>query len=210
MSVVFWIILFALVGILVVFCAILVELVEMSVILVDISVLFDEKKVLKGLRGKLRQNLFNPLRNLLNPFQKVLRAMYMEHCDGPEATAQFESGYGFATCAKEEFECVVGEEGVDTKTWTLMKDAVPKVASKTGPRVRDARTLSEVLKSAEVEKAKLGVEEVVALRLLTGPMHELYNSTLRGEGGGAEDSKGVRFATTCLLISSGLPPPPPH
>ena len=131
----------------------------------------------------------------------------MEHCDGPEATEQFESGYGFATCAKDEFECVVGEEGVNTETWTLMEDAVPKVASKTGVRVRDARTLSEVLKSAEVEKANLGKEEMVALRLLTGPMHELYNLTLRGGGGGAEDGKGARFATTCLLISSGLPPP---
>jgi len=66
------------------------------------------------------------------------------------------------------------------------------------------RTLSEVLKSAEVEKAKLGVEEVVALRLLTGPMHEVYNLTLRRGGVGAEDGKGSRFATTCLLISSGL------
>ena len=138
----------------------------------------------------------------------MLRALYMEHCEGPAAMEQFESSYGFATCAKEEFECVVGEKGVDTKTWTLVQDAVPKVASKTGVRVRDARTLSEVLKSAEVEKAKLGAEEVVALRLLTGPMHEVYNFTLRGRGGGAEDGKGVRFAATCLLISSGLPPPP--
>ena len=121
--------------------------------------------------------------------------------------AQFESSYGFATCAKEEFECVVGEGGVDAGTWTLVKDAVPKVASK-GVRVRDARTLSEVLKSAEVKKAELEVEEVVALRLLTGPMHEVYNFTLRVRGTGAEDGKGVRFATTCLLISSGLPPPP--
>ena len=138
----------------------------------------------------------------------MLRALYMEHCEEPEALEQFESSYGFSTCAKEEFECVVGEEGVDTKTWTLVKDAVPKVASKTGVGVRDARTLSEVLKSAEVEKAKLGAEEVVALRLLTGPMHEVYNFTLRGGGGGAEGGKGVRFAATCLLISSGLLPPP--
>ena len=49
----------------------------------------------------------------------------MEHCDGPEALQRFESSYGFATCAKEEFECVVGEEGVNTKTWTLVEDAVP-------------------------------------------------------------------------------------
>ena len=135
--------------------------------------------------------------------------MYVEHCDGREALRVFESTYGFETCAKEEFECVVGEEGVNTKTWTLVEGAVPKAASRTGVRVRDARTLSEVLKSAEVEKANLGEEEVVALRLLTGPMHKLYNSTLRGGGAGAEDGKGVRFATTCLLISSGLAPPPP-
>ena len=64
----------------------------------------------------------------------MLRALYMEHCEGPEALVQFESSYGFATCAKEEFECVVGQKGVDTKTWTLVKDAVPKVASKTGVR----------------------------------------------------------------------------
>ena len=61
-----------------------------------------------------------------------------------------------------------------------------------------------MLKSAEVEKAKLVAEEVVALRLLTGPMHEVYNLTLRGGGVGAEDGKGLHFATTCLLISSGL------
>ena len=139
---------------------------------------------------------------------QVLRAVYREHCEGPEALEWFESSYGFETCAKEEFECVVGEEGVDQKTWTLVQDAEPKVASKTGVGGRDARTLSEVLKSVEVKKAKLGAEEVVALRLLTGPMHEVYNFTLRGGGGGAVDGKGVRFATTCLLISSGLPPPP--
>ena len=103
--------------------------------------------------------------------------------------------------------------------------------------MRDARTLSEVLKSAEVtltlsptlsrspsltdththtdtqvEKASLAPEEVVALRLLTGPMHEVYNVSLQGGGGGAKDKvggsggKGLRFATTCLLISSGLCP----
>ena len=134
----------------------------------------------------------------------------MEHCDGPEALQRFESSYGSATCAKEEFECVVGEEGVNTKTWTLVEDAVPKAASKSGVRVRDARTLSEVLQSAEVGKAKLGAEEVVALRLLTGPMHEVYNLTLRGGGIGAQSGKGVRFATTCLLISSGLSPSQDH
>jgi len=131
----------------------------------------------------------------------------MEHCEGPEALQRFKSSYGFETCAKEEFECVVGEEGVNTKTWTMVEDAVPKVASKSGVRVRDARTLSEVLKSAEVEKAKLGAEEVVALRLLTGPMHVVYNLTLRGGRIGAQNGKGLRFATTCLLISSGAPPP---
>ena len=133
----------------------------------------------------------------------------MEHCDGPEALKRFDSSYGFATCAKEEFECVVGEEGVDTKTWTLVEDAVPKVASKTGVGVRDARTMSEVLRSDEVKRGGLAPEEVVALRLLTGPMHEVYNQTLRGGGGGAEDGKGSRFAATCLLISSGLPHPLP-
>ena len=142
----------------------------------------------------------------------MLRALYMEHCEGPEALEQFESSYGFATCAKEEFECVVGQKGVDTKTWTLVEDAVPKAASKTGVGVRDARTMSEVLRSDEVKRGGLAPEEVVALRLLTGPMHEVYNLTLRGGGIGAEDGKGSRFATTCLLISSGLPlpqePPP--
>ena len=138
----------------------------------------------------------------------MLRALFMEHCDGPEALVRFQSSFGFETCAKEEFECVVGEWGVDKETWTLVKDAVPTVASKNGAGVRDARTLSEVLKSAEVEKATLAPEEVVALRLLTGPMREVYNLSLRGSGAGAKDggSSGndLRFATTCLLISSGL------
>ena len=137
--------------------------------------------------------------------------MYMEHCEGPEVLERFESCYGFETCAKEEFECVVGEKGVNTKTWTLVKDAVPKVASTTGVGVRDARTMSEVLRSEEVKLGGLVPEEVVALRLLTGPMHEVYSLSLRGvgagAGGGGSDGKGLRFATTCLLISSGLRPP---
>ncbi|KAJ1492477.1 hypothetical protein T484DRAFT_1770736, partial [Baffinella frigidus] len=140
--------------------------------------------------------------------QQVLRALYMEHCDGPEALERFASSYGFETCAKEEFECVVGEEGVDKETWTLVEDAAPKVASEAGGGVRDARTLSELLRSEEVKMATLGAEEVVALRLLTGPMHEVYNLSLRGGGVGAKNGgpggKGVRFATTCLLIGSGL------
>ncbi|KAJ1495377.1 hypothetical protein T484DRAFT_1762493, partial [Baffinella frigidus] len=128
--------------------------------------------------------------------QQVLRALYTEHCEGPEALEQFESIYGFETCAKEEFEWVVGEEGVDKKTWTLVEGATPKVASKTGVRVRDARTLSEVLKSAEVKLGGLLPEEVIALRLVTGGMHEVYNSIMRGGGVAAEDGKGSRFATT--------------
>ena len=73
--------------------------------------------------------------------------------------------FGYSLPAKERFECGVVQKSVATKTWTLVKDAVPKVASKTGVRVRDARTLSKVLFLAEESLEKIAVIQQMQIRI---------------------------------------------
>jgi hypothetical protein len=116
---------------------------------------------------------------------------------------------GRPTTPRDEFHAVVGEEGVDTDSWTLRPDAAPKCPAGGDVPGRVLRPIAYFLGCAPAKHAKLTRVEVAALRLWTGPMYARYNeairdATLRDPGTAALDVEANSYNTTIGLIISGL------
>jgi hypothetical protein len=148
------------------------------------------------------------------PNPNIMEAMMKEHCNSKDSKTEFTpSNYGITTTSEIEWEFVTNPE--KRTTWP--------VETKNNTHPRKATPLAEFLdKLSEINErlAKLGLptlikEEVIGLRLYTGPMFMKYNAVCRG---GALDGSqiafmrnsfhelcmGNRFPTTIHVINSAL------
>ena len=166
----------------------------------------------------------------------LLNAMEEEHCDVPDGYGASHdtfvtSSYRVSTTPHEEWQFVVlgkawakeMSAGVDRETG-LSRGSRRKVnahellasAAKCMTESFRAKGFDIVITDEEVKALPLLLEEVIALRLYTGPMFELYNGLLRAYGntprgivppyalvGAGQDVTG-RFTTTLHVLNSGV------
>jgi hypothetical protein len=137
------------------------------------------------------------------PNPRIRQGIEDEHCGRPNADSEFTSTYNVVTTPKLEWEFVVNPD----RNKNYSRTASSPVS--TGGTGRVAMPLKELLAqpavAAQVAKAELRDDEVVCLRLYTGPMFLLYNIALRGlPASGLRHLKGNMFETTIFVISSGI------
>ena len=163
----------------------------------------------KGVRGKFAADeLFAAgIDGIVGPLDvQYIRAMYNEHCLNAEASKQFiawNAGHEIKTTPEREWLFVVGRDGLDKSSWTFdVERAEPVVEEGMMVEGRNAEKLAALLRSPEVERSKVTVAEVVALRLYTGPMYVKYNAVLRGMA--VATAGGTIYSSTVHLICSGL------
>ena len=140
--------------------------------------------------------------DVVNP----LRAMYAEHCHAPDSDNVYTpSSYPGLSCTpKGEFLFVVGEDGIDQKEWKLKGGACPVCGPGSMVEGRNSKSLDELLTAPEVKAAKLLPEEVMALRLCSGPQHCKYNEILAHLSTSEHDTSLNSYPTTIALIVSGI------
>ena len=170
---------------------------------------FTQDPNFKGVRGKFAADeLFAAgIDGIVGPLDvQYIRAMYTEHCLGAEASKQFtawNAGHEIKTTPEREWLFVVGRDGLDKSSWTFdVERAEPVVEEGMMVEGRNAEKLAALLRSPEVERSKVTVAEVVALRLYTGPMYVKYNAVLRGMA--VATAGGTIYSSTVHLICSGL------
>jgi hypothetical protein len=129
--------------------------------------------------------------------------------------------YRLRTSPMVEYEFVAGRKGAAAETLGAGLDSDDKelprrqfLSSETLLATAVERMQLHGRKISKEEFAAIGLrrEEVIALRLYTGPCYQLYNAALRkaaiaggkGEGGEQTSAEGVPFVTTVHLINSGL------
>ena len=170
---------------------------------------FTQDPNFKGVRGKFAADeLFAAgIDGIVGPLDvQYIRAMYNEHCLNAEASKQFtawNAGHEIKTTPEREWLFVVGRDGLDKSSWTFdVERADPVVEEGMMVEGRNAEKLAALLRSPEVERSKVTVAEVVALRLYTGPMYVKYNAVLRGMA--VATAGGTIYSSTVHLICSGL------
>ena len=174
---------------------------------------FTQDPNFKGVRGKFAADeLFAAgIDGIVGPLDvQYIRAMYNEHClprpRNSEASKQFtawNAGHEIKTTPEREWLFVVGRDGLDKSSWTFdVERAEPVVEEGMMVEGRNAEKLAALLRSPEVERSKVTVAEVVALRLYTGPMYVKYNAVLRGMA--VATAGGTIYSSTVHLICSGL------
>jgi len=170
---------------------------------------FTQDPNFKGVRGKFAADeLFAAgIDGIVGPLDvQYIRAMYNEHCLNDNASKQFtawNAGHEIKTTPEREWLFVVGRDGLDKSSWTFdVERAEPVVEEGMMVEGRNAEKLAALLRSPEVERSKVTVAEVVALRLYTGPMYVKYNAVLRGMA--VATAGGTIYSSTVHLICSGL------
>lgn len=170
---------------------------------------FTQDPNFKGVRGKFAADeLFAAgIDGIVGPLDvQYIRTMYNEHCLNAEASKQFiawNAGHEIKTTPEREWLFVVGRDGLDKSSWTFdVERAEPVVEEGMMVEGRNAEKLAALLRSPEVERSKVTVAEVVALRLYTGPMYVKYNAVLRGMA--VATAGGTIYSSTVHLICSGL------
>ena len=170
---------------------------------------FTQDPNFKGVRGKFAADeLFAAgIDGIVGPLDvQYIRAMFNEHCLNAEASKQFtawNAGHEIKTTPEREWLFVVGRDGLDKSSWTFdVERAEPVVEEGMMVEGRNAEKLAALLRSPEVERSKVTVAEVVALRLYTGPMYVKYNAVLRGMA--VATAGGTIYSSTVHLICSGL------
>ena len=170
---------------------------------------FTQDPNFKGVRGKFAADeLFAAgIDGIVGPLDvQYIRAMYNEHTLNAEASKQFtawNAGHEIKTTPEREWLFVVGRDGLDKSSWTFdVERAEPVVEEGMMVEGRNAEKLAALLRSPEVERSKVTVAEVVALRLYTGPMYVKYNAVLRGMA--VATAGGTIYSSTVHLICSGL------
>lgn len=140
---------------------------------------------------------------------KSLRGIYAEHCLSPDSHKVFSppNNPSLSCTPEEEFFFVVGKDGINQEKWELNPGARP--ASYPGCMVagRNATTIAELLGRPEAAKAGLRTDELMAIRMYSGPMYAVYNPILRSTL--ALDPTGStitdnQYPTTIQLIVSGI------
>ena len=113
----------------------------------------------------------------------AVAGLYAEHVMAASAdtpfTPQNHPTAGRPTTPKHEFRAVVGENGVDTTTWTLRPEAEPTCDADARVPGRVLKSIACFMKCEQARRAGLTHGELVALRLFTGPMYVKYNEVLR-------------------------------
>ena len=170
---------------------------------------FTQDPNFQGVRGKFAADeLFAAgIDGIVGPLDvQYIRAMFNEHCLNAEAKKEFtawNAGHEIKTTPEREWLFVVGRDGLDKSSWTFdVERAEPVVEEGMMVEGRNAEKLAALLRSPEVERSKVTVAEVVALRLYTGPMYVKYNAVLRGMA--VATAGGTIYSSTVHLICSGL------
>jgi hypothetical protein len=156
--------------------------------------------------------------DVVNP----LRAIYAEHCHAPDSYTIFiPPSYPQLSCTpKGEFLFVVGKDGIDKKEWKLINQS--KTASSINRRKsyahvdnapfgsmvegRNNKLLDKLVTAPEAQAANLVPEEVLALRLCSGPLRHIYDAIL-GQLSTSEllTSRNTNtYPTTIALLVSGI------
>ncbi|EKX47156.1 hypothetical protein GUITHDRAFT_107067 [Guillardia theta CCMP2712] len=126
------------------------------------------------------------------PAINVKEAMELEH----SSLETFITGnYQLRTCPAEEWEFVVSPS--EARKY-------PGEESEEDPGGRKRCLLSELMQSPLVAASGLTEEELIALRLYTGPMYMLYNEVLRGALHRKKQKGQFSYVTTIHMINSGI------
>ena len=139
--------------------------------------------------------------DVVNP----LRAMYAEHCHAPDSNTVFTpSSYPALFCTPQgEFLFVVGEDGIDQREWKLKGGARPTCGSGSMVEGRNNKSLDELVTAPEAQAANLVPEEVLALRLCSGPLRHIYDDILGQLSSELLTSRNT-YPTTIALVVSGI------
>jgi hypothetical protein len=136
-----------------------------------------------------------------------MEGMEAEHCRRANADTQFTTtNYKVTTTPREEWEFVVSPvAGKEYPHTPKDKAKWPAGCGWQGEAGREAEPLETFMKMEEVKRAGLKKEEVVGLRLYTGPTFILYNARLRGFPGWVVALlHGNDYETTIFIIASGI------
>jgi hypothetical protein len=116
------------------------------------------------------------------PNPKIFKGMRNEHCFRDNAEGEFKtSNYNIRTCPRQEWEFVVDPKpGFRYPHTPAEKEQWPIVEEWRGPHGRSVIHIKEFVKNPNVDKmikkAGLRIEEVIAVRLYTGPMFVLVQT----------------------------------
>ena len=145
------------------------------------------------------------------PNPKVYVGMEKEHCGRSNAAHKIITpNYNIATTPREEWQVVVCPvDGYCYPHTPRDKRLWKEDCGWKGECGRDVEQVDLFLKDPTncqiVASAKLTRDEVIGLRLYTGPMYILYNSVLRGFPEKEVTAlKGNRYETTIFCITSGI------
>jgi hypothetical protein len=140
--------------------------------------------------------------DIVNP----LRAIYTEHCHAPDSDNVYTpSSYPGLSCTpKGEFLFVVGEDGIDQDDWKLKCGAGPTCGSGSMVQGRNNKSLDELLTAPEAQAANLVPEEVLALRLCSGPLRHIYDAILGQLSTSELVTRRNTYPTTIALVVSGI------
>jgi Ca2+-binding EF-hand superfamily protein len=145
------------------------------------------------------------------PNPKIFVGAEKEHCFRVNAQERFNtSNYNIDTYPALEWEFVVcPKEDGDYPHTPRDKSKWKKGNSWRGDHGRDVIKLDNFLSNETIKpilaKAELRNEEVICLRLYTGPMFVLYNASLRKfPAWDVEHLKGNQYETTIFVIASGI------
>ena len=135
-----------------------------------------------------------------------LRAIFSEHCLAPDSNIVYTppSHPGLSCTPKGEFLFVVGEDGINQEEWKLKGGARPTCGSGSMVEGRNNKPLDELLTAPEAQAANLLPEEVLALRLCSGPQHYRYNEILGQSSTSEQVTSRNSYPTTIALIVSGI------
>jgi hypothetical protein len=140
--------------------------------------------------------------DVVNP----LRAIYAEHCLAPDSNTVFTPpSYPTLSCTpKGEFLFVVGEDGIDQKEWKLKCGAPKTWGSGSMVEGRNNKSLYDLSQSSEAQAANLVLEEVLALRLCSGPLRHIYDAILEQVSTSEVLISRNTYPTTIALIVSAI------
>ena len=177
----------------------------------------------KGTFGSLDDFYMGPEAKIGYPNPNLFEGMHREHCLRSNAKRLITTpNYNVTTCSDWEWRFVVCPDDLpqagfefphtpavqDRSEWSGL-DAAGKEKSLWKGHGRNVQRLDELMGLAafkeKVHIAKLGRDEIIALRLYTGPLYILYNAVLRGYPQQTVESlDGNRYETTLFVIISGV------
>jgi len=196
-----------------------------------------------------RSDYFNGLEPRVGaPKPRLLEAMAQEHCDSADSHVEWTTGnYGITSTAFKEFCCVAWEVIDEMKSpdkesypkewrdaaekmvrfkdnnrpdsWPIetINTKHPRSTERTKDFLMQAVKKNQLLE--DMDEKVLLIEEVLALRLYTGPLFEKYNAVNRGGSLGGDNNKFMeqaffklcggeerpnRYTTTIHVLSSGM------